>query len=219
MGTILCQANRIIRDWKKLTFYYFADSYINFNSLVTDLFKIYKTRIWMSAINPASFASPTLGIQAPSGVGPGAVGVGRGANPNERRQNQVSQQEQQSQVFSGAAQARGLRSGYGQPQLPTDRPAPATTGFPPSNYAYGSASAFGNARMNNGGSYTLGINQGVDAFAGAGFPHSGDLQSIRQRFPTSQTMTSPGPHSQSVNAISPPGDWTASFQGLSLNTH
>jgi hypothetical protein len=45
------------RDWKKLTFYYFADSYINFNSLVTDLFKIYKTRIWMSAINPASFVS------------------------------------------------------------------------------------------------------------------------------------------------------------------
>lgn len=44
------------RDWKKLTFYYYADTYINFNSLVTDLFKIYKTRIWMSAMNPASFA-------------------------------------------------------------------------------------------------------------------------------------------------------------------
>jgi hypothetical protein len=44
------------RDWKKLTFYYFADSYINFNSLVTDLFKVYKTRIWMSAMNPAAFA-------------------------------------------------------------------------------------------------------------------------------------------------------------------
>ncbi|TKA61955.1 hypothetical protein B0A49_13319, partial [Cryomyces minteri] len=42
-------------DWKKLTFYYFADNYVNFNPLVTDLFKIWKTRIWMSAINPASF--------------------------------------------------------------------------------------------------------------------------------------------------------------------
>jgi hypothetical protein len=54
-----------IRDSKKLTFYYFADNYINFNHLVTDLFKIYKTRIWMSAINPASFQTPTasLGIQ------------------------------------------------------------------------------------------------------------------------------------------------------------
>ncbi|RYC77248.1 hypothetical protein BFJ63_vAg19878 [Fusarium oxysporum f. sp. narcissi] len=41
-------------DRKKLTFYYFADSYINFKSLITDLFKIYKTRIWMFAINPAS---------------------------------------------------------------------------------------------------------------------------------------------------------------------
>ncbi|OQD64624.1 hypothetical protein PENPOL_c007G00989 [Penicillium polonicum] len=53
-------------DWKKLTFYYFADSYINFNSLVTDLFKIYKTRIWMSAINPASFVTPpTAGLLGP----------------------------------------------------------------------------------------------------------------------------------------------------------
>ncbi|KAJ9667702.1 hypothetical protein H2201_002237 [Coniosporium apollinis] len=46
-------------DYKKLTFFYFADSYINFNDLVTDLFKLYKTRIWMSAVNPAAFtASP-----------------------------------------------------------------------------------------------------------------------------------------------------------------
>lgn len=52
-----------------MTFYYFADSYINFNSLVTDLFKIYKTRIWMSAINPASFVTPpTAGLHGPSGL-------------------------------------------------------------------------------------------------------------------------------------------------------
>ena len=49
------------RDWKKLTFYYFAETYVNFNPLVTDLFKIYKTRIWMSAVNPASFAFPGIG--------------------------------------------------------------------------------------------------------------------------------------------------------------
>lgn len=52
-----------------MTFFYFADSYINFNPLVTDLFKIYKTRIWMSAINTAAIASPAgaqnmLGAQA-----------------------------------------------------------------------------------------------------------------------------------------------------------
>lgn len=62
----------IYRDWKKLTFYYFADSYINFNSLVTDLFKIYKTRIWMSAINPASFVTPpSAGLQSPNPLGYG----------------------------------------------------------------------------------------------------------------------------------------------------
>ena len=60
------------RDWKKLTFYYFADAYINFNTLVTDLFKIYKTRIWMSAINPASFVTPTVGPQ-PHGLGNGGI--------------------------------------------------------------------------------------------------------------------------------------------------
>ena len=63
---------KYFRDWKKLTFYYFADEYINFNSLVTDLFKIYKTRIWMSAINPASFQTPAGGLQLPGGIGPSA---------------------------------------------------------------------------------------------------------------------------------------------------
>ncbi|KAJ6119336.1 PSP1 C-terminal [Penicillium sp. IBT 18751x] len=71
-------------DWKKLTFYYFADSYINFNSLVTDLFKIYKTRIWMSAINPASFVTPpTAALQ-----GAGAISnplYSQDAPPSERR--------------------------------------------------------------------------------------------------------------------------------------
>lgn len=42
-------------DYRKLTFFYYAEEYINFNELVTDLFKVYKTRIWMSAINPASY--------------------------------------------------------------------------------------------------------------------------------------------------------------------
>lgn len=70
------------RDWKKLTFYYFADSYINFNSLVTDLFKIYKTRIWMSAINPASFVTPPSAGLQPSG----ALGYGQ-EGPSDRRQH------------------------------------------------------------------------------------------------------------------------------------
>ena len=55
-----------------MTFYYFADSYINFNPLVTDLFKIYKTRIWMSAISQLSLPAPSAGLQLPVGRGPGA---------------------------------------------------------------------------------------------------------------------------------------------------
>ncbi|KAJ6012586.1 hypothetical protein N7522_002941 [Penicillium canescens] len=56
-------------DWKKLTFYYFADSYIDFKSLVADLFKIYKARIWMSAINPAAFMLPPTAVMK----GPGKL--------------------------------------------------------------------------------------------------------------------------------------------------
>lgn len=74
-----------------MTFYYFADAYINFNSLVTDLFKTYKTRIWMSAINPASFATSSLGLTGPSGIGPGAVGSQRLSRPGNRVQHDVHQ--------------------------------------------------------------------------------------------------------------------------------
>jgi PSP1-like protein len=38
-----------------LTFYFYAEQYINFNDLVTELFKIWKLRIWLSAVNPASY--------------------------------------------------------------------------------------------------------------------------------------------------------------------
>ena len=60
------------RDFQKLIFYYYADHYINFKDLITELYRIYKTRIWLSAINPASFSQHALG-QPPSGIGPGAV--------------------------------------------------------------------------------------------------------------------------------------------------
>ena len=60
------------RDFQKLIFYYYAEHYINFKDLITELYRIYKTRIWMSAINPASFSQSAIG-QPPSGIGPGAV--------------------------------------------------------------------------------------------------------------------------------------------------
>ncbi|KAI9799282.1 MAG: hypothetical protein M1833_004160 [Piccolia ochrophora] len=95
-------------DWKKLTFYYFADAYINFNSLVTELFKVYKTRIWMSAINPASFAGPSAGLQPPSGVGPGALGFGRNSPLS-------NMQQADAMPYGGVGQYRGFQSMYGQP--------------------------------------------------------------------------------------------------------
>jgi PSP1 C-terminal conserved region len=48
-------ANIVFSDYKKLTFYFYAEQYINFNDLVTELFKIWKLRIWLSAVNPASY--------------------------------------------------------------------------------------------------------------------------------------------------------------------
>lgn len=58
-------------DWKKLTFYFYAEDYVNFNALVTDLYKVYKVRIWMSAINPQTYPSPAN--KPPSSIGPGAM--------------------------------------------------------------------------------------------------------------------------------------------------
>lgn len=74
-----------------MTFYYFADEYINFNSLVTDLFKVYKTRIWMSAINPASFQTPVGGLQIPGAVGlsgPSTFGSDMNQHAGRRQQRQ-----------------------------------------------------------------------------------------------------------------------------------
>ncbi|KAM7212253.1 protein PSP1 [Rhypophila decipiens] len=200
-------------DWKKLTFYYFADSYINFNSLVTDLFKIYKTRIWMSAINPASFASPTLGLQAPSGIGPGAVGVNRGSSAGERRNNA---QQEQAATYPGAGQAA-----RGNPQQPfaapysADRGAALPSAYPVPNYPYNPyGTAFGNAAARpNALPYAPGMMQSLDAYQNV-FPQSGDYG--RGRFPASQT---PGSQQEQLNpALGSQTDWVGTFQGLSLNT-
>ncbi|KAG6039090.1 hypothetical protein E4U41_003307 [Claviceps citrina] len=196
-------------DWKKLTFYYFADSYINFNSLVVDLFKIYKTRIWMSAINPASFASPTLGIQAPSGIGPGAVGVNR-APGGERRQTPQSQ-DQQPPSFS-----RGYRPAFTQP-FASDRGVPSTSAYSHANYAFGNG-PFSNNR-GNAAPYAPSLSSGVDSYSGGGLAPQGDFQALDQSFAGTQNLPSPSRHTTGVSPLSSQHDWTAAFQGLSLNTH
>lgn len=112
------------RDWKKLTFYYFADAYINFNSLVTDLFKIYKTRIWMSAINPASFVTPTSSLTAPPPF-TAIVGHGGRSSPAGRRRHhghnlakssagEYAEPAEHTRSLA-AAPATGLRNAYFTP--------------------------------------------------------------------------------------------------------
>lgn len=61
-----------------MIFYYYADKYINFKDLITELYRIYKSRIWLSAVNPASFSQHAMG-QPPTGIGPGAITVGDNA--------------------------------------------------------------------------------------------------------------------------------------------
>jgi hypothetical protein len=87
-------------DYHKLTYFYYAEAYVNFNELVTDLFKQYKVRIWMSAVNPASVVNPAglMQVQPPSAIGPGAIlhsnvanaslPVGPGFGSNNQRSNE-----------------------------------------------------------------------------------------------------------------------------------
>lgn len=56
-------------DRRKLTFYYYASQRIDFRELVRDLFKIYKTRIWMCASNPTSMANANVPLGAPGAIG------------------------------------------------------------------------------------------------------------------------------------------------------
>ncbi|KAJ5326597.1 PSP1 C-terminal [Penicillium brevicompactum] len=130
-------------DWKKLTFYYFADSYINFNSLVTDLFKIYKTRIWMSAINPASFVTPpTAGLPGPGGV----------SNPlynqdTERRHHETRPYGGSRDGIDAGRDLTNpvgmLRTTYGDAYQPFGQPARQTEGTQPDVFGGQSPSNFG----------------------------------------------------------------------------
>jgi hypothetical protein len=187
-----------------LTFYYFADTYINFNSLVTDLFKIYKTRIWMSAINPASFASPTLGLQAPSGVGPGAV-VNRSS---ASARHQESQQESQQTV-------RAVQPSFAS-SFTTDRAMASGSSYPATtNYPYNPYGAFGNAARPGGVPYSPSMMQGIDAFSNS-FSQAGDF-AARARYPSPQSAAG-AQHDQTIAGRGAQTDLLGSFQGLSLNS-
>ncbi|EEH18958.2 hypothetical protein PABG_01277 [Paracoccidioides brasiliensis Pb03] len=180
-------------DWKKLTFYYFADTYINFNSLVTDLFKIYKTRIWMSAINPASFVTPTAGLTS-------AMGFGQENHPDRRRPHDFKP------FTPGAGQ--GVTGGY------ADAAARDITGTARSTYR-DPYQAFAAGRQAELGlsSFSQVLQPQTDPFSsipstnyGTGDPNLGDFNSAAGL----------GPAGRQTHPTQ--GDWTNRFQGLSLGS-
>ena len=166
----------------------------------------------MSAINPASFASPSLGLQAPSGIGPGAVGVSRNAQ-SERRP-----QQSEPSTYGGPPPSRGYPGIFAQPLASTlDRNAMPPPAFHPSGYTYG-YSPFGatprNATVSPGGYAPM------DPFPA--FPASSEYQGLPARFPSPHGATpthDAGDYSRPGNGLSTPSEnWISSFQGLSMNS-
>jgi hypothetical protein len=166
----------------------------------------------MSAINPASFASPSLGLQAPSGIGPGAVGVTRNTQ-TERRQPQAPEQSSYGIPPTG----RGFS--FGQPFVTStlDRGPMPPTAFQPSGYTYG-YSPFGaprNVAISPGGYVPM------DPFGG--FPAPTDYQQgLPARFPSPHGNTPTHDNSEfgrNPNAMGTQNEaWISSFQGLSMNS-
>ncbi|KAI9775815.1 MAG: hypothetical protein M1839_000866 [Geoglossum umbratile] len=208
-------------DWKKLTFYYFADSYINFNSLVTDLFKVYKTRIWMSALNPASYANSSISMQPPSGIGPGALNVARDAP--------VAHQQQQDQsIPSGLGQYRNLPGAFTQPSTMVDstgRIDGSHRGTSTSSASVeGDAFAYFNRAPRSSGSvpndYGQTLQQQPDSF----LPNYGEsgYNNLGGRFDAYNDTAEQESHSfrsqVGSGQVGRDGWWVESFQGLSLES-
>ena len=134
-------------DGKKLTFYFFSNEYINFNSLVTDLFKMYKTRIWMSAINPASFQSPVSSL----GITPIYGNAGLGVTSPQPTQAAYDEPRDDTRYIPQTQQMAPPRAmpplyygGYGQaPQM-------AQYGGYASNYQQSTADPFSNYNTQQG---------------------------------------------------------------------
>lgn len=169
----------------------------------------------MSAINPASFASPSAGLQAPSGVGPGAVGV-RNMVPDRR-----TQQQDQAQLYG----SRSYDTGYTQPfPSGTDRalmPQPsyqtAPTDYPPYGYTpFAAAPRNMNAPM---GSYNPAMMQQMDPYASSGYATPPDFQSNAGRYPSPHGGILQEDYARQGSGHNGGGEgWMNSFQGLSLNS-
>lgn len=154
----------------------------------------------MSAINPASFVTPTAGLQPP-GVNPGGLGYGHDA---DRRRQGYGMPGASSTKFGDATdvgreigQAGGLRSPYADPYQAFGQagrqPGLGLTGFAPGLQTQ--ADPFSSYPSGN---YPV-MESGIGDYGAQNAAAAGGL---RQSHPTHPTH----------------GDWVQNFQGLSLNS-
>lgn len=196
-------------DWKKLTFYYFADEYINFNSLVTDLFKIYKTRIWMSAINPASFQTPAGGLQLPGGIGPSAFSadVDQYSNRHQQRQYSTNTSNGPNQAPLSAFDQAWSASRDNATVGPMAFPHVYAQPFPPHDLDVRSVDQ-----------YPIDYRQGLHQVLNIHSPFNSPDYDAPNIHPSSTFAAKPQSSNGGIQASHVLGrNWNQSFQGLSLN--
>jgi hypothetical protein len=201
------------RDWKKLTFYYFADEYINFNSLVTDLFKVYKTRIWMSAINPASFQTPLGGLQIPGAVGPS----GPSTFNSDMNQYAGRRQQRQHPTSTSAGSTQAALSTFDQTWRPSrNSNAINTMAFP---QMYGQPFHGSDLNVHHLDQYPTMYRQNIQQPLNMQSPFtSGSYDSPNLHHSSSSFTSRPGSSNGGTQSLQVLGrDWDQSFQGLSFS--
>ena len=199
-----------LRDWKKLTFYYFADEYINFNSLVTDLFKIYKTRIWMSAINPASFQTPLGGVQIPGGLNPTAPSA---FSPDvDQYSNRRAQRQQPTPASMGPIQPA---FGTFDHTWNAQRNVNGTNGMAMPQL-YGQPFSGHDLDVRQGDQYPLDYRQGLSQVLGMNSSFSPSGYAPPNLHHSASFNSRPDSSNSGQHPQMPGRDWHQSFQDLSL---
>lgn len=164
----------------------------------------------MSAINPASFASPSLGIQAPSGVGPGAVGANRNTLSDRRPQPEGSAY---STSASGGVMYQNAFTSHA-----SDRITQQGGVFPPTGYTYG-YTGFPAPPRSSGTSmsgFNPGVAQQLDSLSGFATPIPDYPQLPPQQSAYSREG---GGFGQPPNVLPTNNDaWLSSFQQLSMGS-
>ena len=188
-----------------MTFYYFADAYINFNTLVTDLFKIYKTRIWMSAINPASFVTPS--------AGPQSHGLGNGGMISERERTAESRYRKENVHYTASpSYAKFDHQAWNSSLDSSAGPSPITTS-PYGQQQYYPSQRYDSQLPTPGLSEYGSMSQQLSTRSQSPFGHQGNITYGGQQplYPASFKNGAAGQLYGNAGS-----DWARSFQGLSL---